>query len=149
MGFRPNEARGALHVARVGCFLSHGHQSLGPAKADERMDIEEIPDHAVEIGSDLLCSFEQRAMDRAGVEGMLDARREVVEIGVAIMPGDHLLLDELLLMEYLQDAFCGTNPDLSADVGMGHRIGLVLELEVVIRMDTGKLPLRDFKGPVR
>ena len=60
-----------------------------------------------------------------------------------------MLLDELLLPVDLQEMLGGPDPDLLPHVGMRHRIGLPVELDVMVRMDTGELPLGHFKGPLR
>ena len=57
-----------------------------------------------------------------------------------------MLLDEPVIAEDLQDVFCGADPDLFADVGGGDGVGFSPELDVMVGVDGGLLPLDDFEA---
>ncbi len=54
-----HEAGGQFDTPRTGDFLGNGKQPLGPAEVDERMDLEQLADHLVELGADLVCPAEE------------------------------------------------------------------------------------------
>ena len=142
------EARGPFAELLIGSLsdIGEGH---GRAEVDVCVELEEPSDHAVEVWSDRLGAGEQCAVCVARIQDSTDVLWEVAVIGSAVCSGNRVLFDELILVEDLENVFCGPDPDLFAAVGVGDVVDFALILDVPVGVNGGLFPRRDVKRRCR
>ncbi len=79
----------------------------------------------------------------------VDILGEIVEVGLAEIPCDGMLLDEPVLVKDLDHLFSDSDLDGFADIGVWHRVYLFVNLDMLIGMHFGLFPAGQLKRAFR